>query len=120
MISILYAFAVQAADVILGTVETIDSHKGEMTVNIIDSSAKDLEQEKTITIKFDPEDTDISNFSTGRLIRVWGSYVNGVSGIFKAQSFSKKGFQGMRNDPTGVRSRLGRGSRPLGRGRGRH
>jgi len=120
-----YAFAAQAADVLLGTVRALDIEKGEILVNVIDSSAEDIKQEKTIVVKVDPKNTDFSNFRTGKLIRVWGRYVNGVQGMFEAQSVSKRGVHGRKNDPTGVRSRLGRGHGTFGRGKqgkghGRH
>ena len=121
----LHAFAVHASDVILGTVRAIDSEKGELLVNVIDSSSKEIDPENTIIVKLDPENTNFSNFSNGKLIRVWGNYVNGTPGIFKVQAVSKRGMHGRKNDPTGVRSRLGRGRGSFGRGRnnkghGRH
>jgi len=123
-----YASAVQAADVILGTVNSINHEKGEMVINVIDILAHDLELEngqnqETIVVKFDPKDSEFLNISSGRLIRVWGNYINDSSKIFKSQSMSQRGFNGRKNDPTGVRSRLGRGKASgrgmHGKGRGR-
>jgi len=41
-----FGFAAQAADVILGTVRTIDIEKGEVIVNVIDSSEENIKQKK--------------------------------------------------------------------------
>ncbi len=106
----LCAAAVRAEEAVLGTVETIDPEKGELTLKITDSSAQQGQQ---ITVLFDPENMPCC-IGIGKTVRVWGSYAQGT-GRFQAVTVTGASFHGHRHDPTGVRSRLGRGR---GQGRG--
>ena len=100
-----------AADVIMGTVQSIDRDRGELALKVMDSSADDLEE---VIVKADPE--ELSSISVGKVIRVWGNYESGMTGTFQAESITGRSLHGRKHDPTGVRSRLGRGGHMSGRG----
>lgn len=114
-----------ASDVILGTIKSINPEKGELIIDVMDTSAGFPAQEKEILVQINPGNTDLSGLRTGKLIRLWGNFVKDSPGIFEAGSLSQGGMHGRKSDPTGVRSRLGRGRGSFGRGmnskgRGRH
>ncbi|MGE0087700.1 MAG: hypothetical protein AB7S75_25090 [Desulfococcaceae bacterium] len=95
----------------MGTVESVNPDKGEMILKITDSSENSGQK---ITVHFDAEDMPCC-IGIGKTVRVWGSYAEGNSANFQAVSVRGNSFQGNGHDPTGVRSRLGRGR---GQGRG--
>jgi len=105
------AATVCAEEAVLGTVEAIDPDKGELILKITDSSENNGQK---ITVHFDPEDMPCC-IGIGKTARVWGSYAEGNSASFQAVTVRGNSFQGNGHDPTGVRSRLGRGR---GHGRG--
>ncbi len=120
----LHSFTVYAEDVILGRIESLNAEKGELRILLSGYGGKSQESE-TLLVTVDPEKTDISDFEKGGFVRIWGNFAEDSSGIFEARSLSSGGMRGLKNDPTGVRSRLGRGRGAFGRGnhsrgRGRH
>ncbi|OQX20361.1 MAG: hypothetical protein BWK80_35815 [Desulfobacteraceae bacterium IS3] len=108
-----------AADVLLGTVASVDRESGEIVLKLEelpDKTTSPAEAQK-ITVKISP-DRMPEYIVIGKTLRVWGEYINGGSLIFQAENIRGCCFgRGMNADPTGVRSRLGRG-RGMGRGMG--
>ena len=101
-----------AAEVLLGVVKNIDRNQGTLTLNVIDKSGGHNEEpvSESMTIAVDSEKIP-PGLDIGDTVRVWGEYGTESEKVtFRADSIHR-GFSGGRwnNDPTGVRSRLGRG-----------
>ena len=106
-------FAVEA---LLVKIVSIDRVKGEMTARVTGQSASDTNSAEPLTILFFPEQFP-RHVEIGDAIRLWGEYLQGETKAFQAQTI--RGHHGHGNDPTGVRSRLGK-HRHGGMGRGRN
>ena len=103
--------AAEASEVILGVVSAVDREQGLVTLKVIDSSGDDSgqSQSKTLSVVVDPDQMP-DCVAPGNTIRVWGEYLGDESALsFRADSIRGGQANGRRNDPTGVRSRLGRG-----------
>lgn len=104
-----------AKNVLLGTVVSINREKGEMIVRLNNpryffSDGSDQEEEtapETITVYFSPDRLS-EDIRDGKLVRLWGSIESNVYFKFKA-TYIRNVSRGEGHDPTGVRSRIGRG-----------
>ncbi len=111
---------VGAADMLLGTVASVDRETGEIVLQLDELPDKTAypAQSKTITVKISPDHIP-ECVAIGKTVRVWGEYINGGGPVFQAEHIRGGGFgRGMNADPTGVRSRLGRGRGGHNGGRG--
>jgi hypothetical protein len=111
------AVSAKAAEVVLGVVDSVDRERGIVTLKVIDSSGETDGQPRpeSLSVTVNPDRIPECVFQ-GNTIRIWGEFVgSGLS--FRADSI-RGGSTNSRNDPTGVRSRLGRGYQS-GRGGGR-
>ncbi len=102
-----------ATDVFLGTVKSVRPETGEVVLEIDgwpaeDDEEKDSDSPKEITIKVSPDQLP-ENLTPGKMVRIWGNYMQGDMKNFQVLHISGGGFQGGKKDPTGVRSRLGKG-----------
>ncbi len=107
----------EASEVILGVVNAVDREQGLVTLKVIDSSGNGSGQpaSETLSVAVNPDQMP-DCVVPGNTIRIWGEYLGGGSSLsFRADSIRGGQANGRRNDPTGVRSRLGRG-RQGGRG----
>jgi hypothetical protein len=102
-------------DVISGTVVAIEREKGVLFLRVADqpgmvkadSKVKVDKTPKEITVRIPPERLS-KGIVIGKKVQVWGDYATSKTAIFRAQHIRGKHFQGVRADPTGVRSRLGK------------
>ncbi len=100
-------------DVFIGKVCSVEREGGNVLVRVSVDTENNSGESKEILVQIAPDHLP-ENISVGRVIRIWGEYVmQGDTGMFRASHIRSGGFGGMRNDPTGVRSRIGRG-RPGG------
>ncbi len=93
-----------AADIVTGTVKSIDFNKGIIVLTVINSSVK---TQKEIIVRIKQVNLP-KNITAGKRIRIWGHYINKTSSIFQGKSVSKPGYRKWKRDSTGVRCRLGR------------
>lgn len=115
-----------AADVILGTVVSLDRDTGKMTVRLSggfngDNAPGDNAGTEIIAVKFTAGQLEKS-IKEGQLIRLWGRFDSGAQNVFQATEIERSDRQN-RFDPTGVRGRLGKrrgmgGGHHGGKGRG--
>ena len=115
-----------AADVVLGTVVSLDRDTGKMTVRLsggfnADNAPEDNTGPEIINVKFTAGQLGKS-IKEGQLIRLWGRFDSGAPNVFQATEIETSGRQN-RLDPTGVRGRLGKrrgmgGGHHGGKGRG--
>lgn len=103
----------EAFDTVLGTVVSVDREKGEMIVRLTRSPAllqKKSEQGQAfasdVTVHF-TRDSLCKGIKNGELVRLWGSFESGSTNTFTAAHI-RRGSRRSRDDPTGVRSRLGK------------
>jgi hypothetical protein len=94
-----------SAETLLGKVIAIDMERGEMTIQLIHPPNGDADAEPII-VTFPAGDLP-AGIETGSIIRVWGGYMDGHRIKFQCSSI-RMGGPGPGNDPTGVRSRIGR------------
>ncbi len=97
-----------AADVLLGTIRSVDREKGEMLVDVLDYDGDAEELPESVTIRVAPEHL-AGPIPAGEVVRIWGNFVRGSSHMFDAATIRGRSFHLRGRDPTGVRSRLGRG-----------
>ncbi len=102
--SAFFSTAPATANIVTGTVKSIDFNKGTIVLTVINSSVKN---QKEIIVRIKPVNLP-KNLTTGKRIRTWGYYINKTSGIFQGKFVSKPGCRKWRRDSTGVRCRLGR------------
>ena len=117
----LMAAAADASEVLLGVVGAVDREQGVVTLRVIDATGDDSgqPQSESLAVTVDP-DRIPACVAPGNTIRIWGEYLgSGENVSFRADSIRGGQANGRRNDPTGVRSRLGRGGYQGGRGGGR-
>jgi len=96
-------------DVFIGKVCSVERESGTILVRVSVDTENNSEASKEILVQIAPDRLP-ENISVGRVIRIWGEYVmQGDTGVFRASHIRSGGFGGMRDDPTGVRSRIGRG-----------
>lgn len=101
----------EASEVVLGVVSAVDREEGLVTLRVIDSGGDEggEPQSESLSVTVDPEQVP-ECVTPGNTIRIWGEYLgNGDNLSFRADSIRGEATSGRRNDPTGVRSRLGRG-----------
>ena len=112
--------AAMASEVILGVVDGVNREQGVVTLKIIDANGNDSGQPQSESLSVTVNPDQIPNCVVpGNTIRIWGEYVGNGEGLsFRADSIRGGGTNSRRHDPTGVRSRLGRGYQG-GRGAGR-
>ncbi len=115
----------QATEALLGRIVSVDQGKNELRVRLNpdpeqseDAEAGQQGQEITVTY---PEGSLPPSMKAGTVIRIWGDYAAGDSQIFESRAI-RQGFCRAGEDPTGVRSRIGRspGSGRMGRMPGHH
>ncbi|QTA89785.1 hypothetical protein [Desulfonema magnum] len=102
-----------ATDVFLGTVKAVKPESGEVVLEVEDWPAEDDKEKNTdtpkeITINISPDRLP-ENLSPGETVRIWGKYLQGDMKNFQVVHISGGGLRGGKKDPTGVRSRLGKG-----------
>jgi len=103
------ASAAAGTDVFIGKVCSVERESGTILVRVSVDTENNSGESKEILVQIAPDHLP-ENISVGRVIRIWGEYVmQGDIGIFRASHIRSGGFGGMRDDPTGVRSRIGRG-----------
>lgn len=85
---------------IVGSVSKMDIENGRLWI-------RDIETDAEIVVHFEPEMLS-ENVEEGELIRIWGEYDPENESLFHAQFMRCGCPHGRGNDPTGVRSRLGR------------
>jgi hypothetical protein len=105
----------EAMEVLLGTVQSVEPESGRIVLEISQNSDEsenrdDPNGSEKITVQVDPERIPACVI-VGRMIRVWGNYLNAENSQFKVLHISGSGFGNQKSDPTGVRSRIGRGMR---------
>jgi hypothetical protein len=105
----------EASDVLLGVVVSVDRGQGRITLKVIDSSGPGEGQ--SLVIAASPEKIP-GSLSPGDTIRVWGDYASNGGAAFRADAIRKGGSGDSGTDPTGVRSRLGKGGQGSGQGTG--
>lgn len=115
----IWASVAEASEVLLGTVVAIDRDRGSITLKVIDAEGGGQGQTvpESLVIAAAPEKIP-SSLSPGDTVRVWGEYSSGGGGTFRADSIRKRGSGSNGTDPTGVRSRLGKGGQGSGQGAG--
>ncbi len=114
----------QAMEILMGTVHSVDREQGIIVLGKPENSGfctacSDMDDQAEMTVNIRPEDIP-DDVAPGQMLRVWGEY-NGQ--IFEAESVRGRCCgMGRGNDPTGVRSRLGRGrgGGGMGMGNGHH
>lgn len=106
----LSASAAEASEVLLGVVVSINRDQGRITLKVIDASGSGQGRSapESLVIAVAPEKIP-GSISPGDTIRVWGEYSSGGGATFQADSIRKRGSGNNGTDPTGVRSRLGKG-----------
>ncbi len=107
-----------AMEALLVSIVSVDRVNGKMTVQVSGWSGSDNKDgsSEQITVLFSPEQLPAS-VKTGSTMRLWGNYLHGETREFQAQTI--RGHHEHGNDPTGVRSRLGkRRHRGMNRGGG--
>lgn len=105
--------AAEASEVVLGVVNAVDRETGVVTLKVIDSGAYDNGQlqPESLAVTVNPDQIP-ECVVPGNTIRIWGEYVGDGNGLsLRADSIRGEGANSRRSDPTGVRSRLGRGYR---------
>jgi hypothetical protein len=100
-----------ASDAILGTIVSIDRENGQITVRLNESSDEisgqgDIIVPEIVTVSIAPDQLN-ENMKEGKLVRLWGNFESGTPNLFKATHIRSGNSRGG-NDPTGVRTRLGR------------
>ncbi len=104
-------------DVFIGKVCSVERESGTVVIRVSVDTENNSGVSEEMLVQIAPDRLP-DNIAVGRVIRIWGEYaMQGGNGMFQASHIRSGGFGGMRNDPTGVRSRLGRG-RPGGMGGG--
>lgn len=101
----------KASEVVLGVVDVVDREQGLVTLKVIDSSGDDSGRSRpeALSIAVNPDQMP-DCVVPGNTIRIWGEYVESGDRLsFRADSIRGDSENGRRHDPTGVRSRLGRG-----------
>ncbi len=120
--------SIQAAEVLLGRVVSLDRPSGEMQLTL-DLSQPDNVGEvdgktgaKVITVKYSEDlssSWSLGSLKDGDIIRVWGNFaVDNKEDFFAASRIMSDSSRGRRSDPTGVRSRLGKWRKGGGHSRG--
>lgn len=105
-------------DVFIGKVHSVERESGIVVVGVSVDTENNSGVSKEIVVQIDPDRLP-ENIGVGRIVRIWGEYMmQGNNGMFQASHIRSGGFGDMRNDPTGVRSRLGRGRTGGGPGGG--
>ena len=107
----------EASEVVLGVVNAVDMEQGIVTLKVIDSGGdgSGQPQPESLSVTVDPDQIP-DCVAPGNTIRIWGEYIgDGSSLSFRVNSIRGGSVNSRRHDPTGVRSRLGRGYQ---RGRG--
>jgi hypothetical protein len=102
---------VDASEVVLGVVNAVDREKGLVTLKVIDSSGDDggSPQPESLSVTVNPDQIP-DCVVPGNTIRIWGEYIGDEDNkSFRAASIRGGGVNSRRYDPTGVRSRMGRG-----------
>lgn len=115
------AVAVGATDVVLGVVDVVDREKGQVMIKVIDSGGDGdgKLQPESLSVNVNPEQIP-DCVVPGNTIRIWGEYVGDGDGLsFRVDSIRGQSTNNRRHDPTGVRSRLGRGRQGGRMGSGR-
>lgn len=100
-----------ASEVLLGVVDDVDREQGTVTLKVIDSSGTDDGQSvpEMLSVAVNP-DRIPNGLDSGDTVRVWGAFVESRDmKTFRVDSIHRGQAGGHRNDPTGVRSRLGQG-----------
>lgn len=110
----------EASEVVLGVVVSVNRARGNITLKVIDTSGGGggKSSSEPLVINADPDKIP-GSLAPGDTVQVWGEYAgSGGVRIFRADSIREKGSGNSRNDPTGVRSRLGQGGQGSGQGAG--
>ena len=94
-----------AAETLLGKVIAIDNEREEMTVQPIHPLAGDPDAEPVI-VTFSAEELP-AGVETGSIVCIWGGYTDPHRITFECSGM-RMGIHGPGNDPTGVRSRIGK------------
>ena len=92
-----------AAETLLGKVIAIDLERKEMTIQPIHPPSGDAE---SVIVTFSAGDLP-ADIEAGSIIRVWGGYTDPHRITFQCSGM-RMGGHGPGNDPTGVRSRIGK------------
>jgi|GEM_PF-6224805 len=107
-----------SAELIWGTVVSLDREKGEMHLRMKGASAKSAFHERKaerVRVRFFPEELP-GDIRPGAAVNVWGRCLKTDPPVFGATTVKRQ--QRGYGDPTGVRSRLGHGGNGHGGGRG--
>lgn len=110
-----------AADVVLGVVNAVDKDQGLVVLKVIDSSDDGNGQPRpeSLSVTVNPDQIPDS-LTPGDTVRIWGEYDGDRDSLsFRADSIRGRSTNNRRHDPTGVRSRLGRGGQGGRMGGGR-
>jgi len=115
------AAAVGAAEVVLGVVNVVDRDQGLVMLKVIDSAGDGSGQPRLESLSVTVSPGRIpDDLAPGDTVRIWGEYAgDGESLSFQADSIRGRAANNRRHDPTGVRSRLGRGGQGGRMGGGR-
>jgi hypothetical protein len=92
-------------ETLLGKVIAIDMERKEMTIQPIHPPSGDAEAEPVI-VTFSAEELP-ADVEAGSIVRIWGGYTDPHRITFQCSGM-RMGGHGTGNDPTGVRSRIGK------------
>ena len=93
------------AETLLGKVIAIDVERHEMTVQPIHPPSGDGDAEPVL-VTFSAEELP-ADVESGSIVRIWGGYTDPHRITFQCSGM-RMGGHGTGNDPTGVRSRIGK------------
>jgi hypothetical protein len=99
---------IRAEDVILGTLISVDEQNGKLLIRHLGGDDKNTED---ITVIMD-KDFRLDQVEIGSVVRVWGSYLDAKTTLFRCTKISSERFRSQ-DDPTGVRFRLRMGADPM-------
>lgn len=113
--------AVGATEVVLGVVNVVDRDQGLVMLRVIDPGGSDSGQPRpdSLSVTVNPDQIP-DGLAPGDTVRIWGNYIGDRDSLsFRADSIRGRLTGNRRHDPTGVRSRLGRGGQGGRMGGGR-
>ncbi len=93
----------------MGIVQTVERAKGAITVRVLDASGGGRPLPSGVLTVVMDADHWPAGLTTGDIVRVWGDFDQPGADFMRAETIRVASGRGGRRDPTGVRSRLGRG-----------